>query len=30
MAINWTEADIEKVVASVLKNLKAGLGRNIS
>ena len=23
MAINWTEADIEKVVASVLKNLKA-------
>ena len=22
MAINWTEADIEKVVASVLKNLK--------
>ena len=23
MAINWTEADIERVVASVLKNLKA-------
>ena len=23
MAINWTEADIEKVVASVLKNLKS-------